>query len=192
MRQRKWLEFLKNYNVDLNLHPREVNIVINALSRNSLFVDLRDSSLVCEVTLKSMKLDMLKVTSDLMEVGKINRVITHEKKIGVKIRTDEVMRFYDKIHVLDVTNLRKLILQIGLSSGLSVRPGAARMYKNLREMFRWFDLKEEIIKPMYGEPKFTPKILGELTRALETKVKPDYKLPYAIFGDENSNKRGEL
>ncbi|RDX89088.1 hypothetical protein CR513_29232, partial [Mucuna pruriens] len=29
--------------------------------------DLRDSNLVCEVTLKSMKLGMLKVTNDLME-----------------------------------------------------------------------------------------------------------------------------
>ncbi|RDY02829.1 hypothetical protein CR513_13666, partial [Mucuna pruriens] len=95
------------------------------------YKDLRDSSLVCEITLKSMKLGMLKVTSDLMEIGKIDRVITHEKRIGVKIRTN-------KIHVVEVIEPRKLILQRGLGSG------AGRMYQNLRELFGWLGLEEEV------------------------------------------------
>ncbi|RDX80333.1 hypothetical protein CR513_39135, partial [Mucuna pruriens] len=118
MRQRKWLEFLKS-------PPKKSQCsVVNALSRKSSCVpfngyrDLRDSSL------------------DV-------RVITHENRIGAKIRTNEVMIFYNKIHVLDGTKLRKLILQSGLSSGLYVPLRAARTYQNLREMFGWFGLKEE-------------------------------------------------
>ncbi|RDX86353.1 hypothetical protein CR513_32326, partial [Mucuna pruriens] len=130
---------------NLSHHLSKANVVANALIKKSL--DLRDSILVCEVTLKSIKLGMLKVTSDLMEESrecyKLGLVITHEKRIGVKIRTDDVMRFYDNIHVLDVTKLRKLILQRGLSSGLSARLGAMRTYQNLREMFERPGLKEE-------------------------------------------------
>ncbi|RDY06535.1 hypothetical protein CR513_09469, partial [Mucuna pruriens] len=119
MRQHKWLEFLKDYTFNLSHHPGKANIVVNALSRKSFYGHLRDSSLVYEVTLKSMKLDMLK----------IGRVITHEKQIGVKIRIDEVMRFSDKIHVMDVTKL-----WIRLSSGLSAQLGAVMMYQNHRKI----------------------------------------------------------
>ncbi|RDX98336.1 hypothetical protein CR513_18757, partial [Mucuna pruriens] len=80
--------------------------------------DIRDSSLVCEVALKSIKLGVLKVTNDLMEGN--------------------------KIHVLDVIELWMLIPQRRLSSGLSVQLGAARTYQNLREMFRLSGLKKEL------------------------------------------------
>ncbi|RDX92525.1 hypothetical protein CR513_25327, partial [Mucuna pruriens] len=112
------LELAIDYNFDLSNHLGKANVVVNALSRKPCGIkveqwkhngyrDLRDLSLVCKVTLNSMKLNMLK----------IGRVITHEKRTSVKIRTDEVMRFYDKIHVLDVIELRKLILQ-GLNTCL--------------------------------------------------------------------------
>ncbi|RDY05930.1 PHD finger protein ALFIN-LIKE 2, partial [Mucuna pruriens] len=38
MRQRKWLEFLKDYNFNLSHHPSKVNVEINALSRKSSYV----------------------------------------------------------------------------------------------------------------------------------------------------------
>ncbi|RDX87663.1 hypothetical protein CR513_30839, partial [Mucuna pruriens] len=103
--------------------------------------------------------------------------------IDVKIRTDE-------IHVLDVTKLRKLILQKGRSSDSSAQLRAIGTYQNLKKMFRWLSLKEKVTKPMYcgyfqeikiREPKALEtrvylEILGELPRALETMVKIDYKL----------------
>ncbi|RDX73323.1 hypothetical protein CR513_47097, partial [Mucuna pruriens] len=129
MRQHKWLEFLKDYNFDLSHRLGKANVVVDALSRKPSY---------------SKKLGTLKITGDLMEESresqKLSLVITHEKWIDVKIRTNEVMRFHDKIQVLDVAELRKLTLQKGLSSGLSVQLGAMRMYRNLREMFGWFGL----------------------------------------------------
>ncbi|RDX67591.1 hypothetical protein CR513_53515, partial [Mucuna pruriens] len=61
----KLLEFLKDYDFDLSHYPCKLNVVVNALSKKPLYWksgyrDLRDSSLLCEVTLKSMKLGMLK------------------------------------------------------------------------------------------------------------------------------------
>ena len=36
MRQRKWLEFLKDYDFELSYHPGKANVVADALSRISL------------------------------------------------------------------------------------------------------------------------------------------------------------
>ncbi|MCI59574.1 hypothetical protein A2U01_0116194, partial [Trifolium medium] len=36
MRQRRWLEFLKDYDFELSYHPVKANVVADALSRKSL------------------------------------------------------------------------------------------------------------------------------------------------------------
>ena len=70
MRQRRWLEFLKDYDFSLNYHPGKANVVADALSRKSLHMSIlmvkewelleqfRDLSLVCEETYFGMKLGM--------------------------------------------------------------------------------------------------------------------------------------
>ena len=79
MRQRRWLEFLKDYDFGLNYHPGKANVVADALSRKSLHMSMlmvrelelveqfRDLSLVCETTSDSVKLGMLKLTSGILE-----------------------------------------------------------------------------------------------------------------------------
>ncbi|MCI40267.1 hypothetical protein A2U01_0061500, partial [Trifolium medium] len=79
MRQRRWLEFLKDYDFKLSYHPRKANMVADALSRKSLHMsslmvkelnlieEFRDLSLVCKVTPRSVKLGMLKLTNPFLE-----------------------------------------------------------------------------------------------------------------------------
>ena len=62
MRQRRWLELLKDYDCGLNYHPGKANVVANALSRKTLHISarmvkelklleqFRDLSLVCELS----------------------------------------------------------------------------------------------------------------------------------------------
>ena len=38
MRQRKWMEFLKDYDFELNYHPYKANVVADALSIKSLHI----------------------------------------------------------------------------------------------------------------------------------------------------------
>ncbi|KAA3480277.1 DNA/RNA polymerases superfamily protein [Gossypium australe] len=38
LRQRRWLEFIKDYELFINYHPGKVNVVVDALNRKSLFV----------------------------------------------------------------------------------------------------------------------------------------------------------
>lgn len=40
MRQRRWLEFLKDFDFSLSYHPGKASVVVDALSRNSLHVSM--------------------------------------------------------------------------------------------------------------------------------------------------------
>src|SRR4051812_31340387 len=79
MRQRRWLEFLKDYDFGLNYHPGKENVVADALSRKSLHMymlmvrefelleQFRDLSLLCEETSSGVKLGMLNLTSGILD-----------------------------------------------------------------------------------------------------------------------------
>ena len=45
MRQRKWLELIKDYNLEVHYHPRKANVVADALSRKSHQVEEESLSL---------------------------------------------------------------------------------------------------------------------------------------------------
>ena len=78
MRQRRWLEFLKDYDFELSYHPDKANVVADALSRKSLCISalmvkemdlleqFRDFSLACEVTPNNVRLGTLRITSELL------------------------------------------------------------------------------------------------------------------------------
>jgi len=78
MRQRRWLELLKDYDFGLNYHPGKANVVVDALSRKTLHMyammvkefelleQFRDLSLVCEMSSQSVKLGMLRIDSEFL------------------------------------------------------------------------------------------------------------------------------
>ena len=91
MRQRRWLELLKDYDFELSYHPGKANVVVDALSRKTLHMSalmarelelieqFRDMSLVCEVTPQSVRLGMLKIGNDFMAS------IREAQKLDVKL-----------------------------------------------------------------------------------------------------------
>src|SRR4051812_29292319 len=120
MWQRRWLELLKDYDFGLNYHPAKANIVVDALSRSSLHVSMlmvkdldlieqfRDFSLVSEGTPNSVKLGMLKLTSNILdEIRAVHK--THDELVdkltlinqgkGDEFRVDEndILRFGDRV-----------------------------------------------------------------------------------------------
>jgi len=79
MRQRRWLESLKDFDFQLSYHPEKANVVVDALSRKTLHMSalmvkelelieqFRDLSLVSELTPEGVRLGMLKLTSNILE-----------------------------------------------------------------------------------------------------------------------------
>uniref|UniRef100_A0A151UIE5 Retrovirus-related Pol polyprotein from transposon 17.6 n=1 Tax=Cajanus cajan TaxID=3821 RepID=A0A151UIE5_CAJCA len=148
MRQRRWLEFLKDYDFDLSYHPGKANVVADALSRKSLHLSslmiremdllaqFRDLSLTCEVTPSSVRLGMTRVTSELLrEIGEAQLVdsflVARRNAIG-------------QVCVPSDPTLRRLILEEGHRSKLSFHQGATKMYQDLRKIFWWPRMKKDI------------------------------------------------
>ncbi|XP_019442246.1 PREDICTED: uncharacterized protein LOC109346962 [Lupinus angustifolius] len=86
MRQRQWIEFLKDYDFDLQYHPGKTNMVADALSRKSphistmmvkemeLIEDFMNLTLVVQVKPKSLMLGMLRVTMTFWNNLKVFKV----------------------------------------------------------------------------------------------------------------------
>ena len=153
MRQRRWLEFLKDYDFELSYHPGKANVVADALSRKSLHLSalmvkemelleqFRDISLVCEVTTSSVKLGMLKLTNQVLEeiregqrtdLKLVDRLtlINQGKEVDFRIDERGIIRFRDRVCVPDMPELKQSILEEGHRSGLSIHPGATKMYQH--------------------------------------------------------------
>jgi len=173
MRQRRWLEFLKDYDFQLSCHPRKANVVADALSRKSLHMSalmvkelelieqFQDLSLVCELTPESVKLGMLKLKSNILEeikVGQkedlelVDRVVLVKQGKCVDFRLDQngVLMFHDQVCVPDVPELKKRILDEGHRSSLSIHPGATKMYQDLKRLFWWSGMKKDITEFVYA------------------------------------------
>jgi len=79
MRQRRWMEFLKDYDFELQYHPGKANVVADALSRKSIYTSMmmmkelsliesfRDLNLVVEQKPNNLCLGMLKISSEFLE-----------------------------------------------------------------------------------------------------------------------------
>ncbi|GAU43227.1 hypothetical protein TSUD_241170 [Trifolium subterraneum] len=123
MRQRRWLEFMKDYDFELSYHPGKANVVADALSRKSLHMsslmakelelieEFRDLSLIRECQKEDEKL-MKRVT-----------LVIEGQENDFKIDENEVMRFRGRVCVPDVPELKKMIFDEGHKSGLSIHPG---------------------------------------------------------------------
>jgi len=128
MRQRRWLEYLKDFDFQLSYHPGKANVVVDALSRKTLHMfalmvkeldlieQFRDLSLVSELTPDGVRLGMLKQTSNILEEIKngqkedlelVDRVVLVNQGKGGDFRLDEngVLMFRDRVCVQDVLEL---------------------------------------------------------------------------------------
>lgn len=126
-----------------------------------LIEEFRDLSLVCEVMLQSVKLGMLKLTNSVLEEIKevqrmnlrlVDRLAIINQDQGGEFIIDEngVIRFRDRVCVIDVSGHKKSILEEGHRSGLSIHPSATKMYQDLKRIFWWPGMKREVVEFMYA------------------------------------------
>src|SRR3954463_3465293 len=100
-------------------------------------------SLVYEETPNIMKLGMLKLTRGILEEiiegqkhdpSLVDLLLIINQGNGDEFRIDEngMMRLENKVCVSDMSELKKSVLEEGHQSGLSIHPGATKMYHDLK------------------------------------------------------------
>ena len=132
LRQRRWLELIKDYDMKLHYHPGKANVVADALSRKSHVNTLMTGDLPRELAenLRELCLEIvprgyvaaLEIQSTLMdkireaqktdkEIVEINERMSKGKAKGFREDEHDTLWFEDRVYVPNDPEIRKLILQ---------------------------------------------------------------------------------
>jgi hypothetical protein len=169
MRQRRWLELIKDYDLEVHYHPSKANVVADALSRkaqcNCMNMDARITTLcdeLCKLNLEvvsSGALSYISVEPTLHEqivmaqigdkgVQVIKEMIEQKVDKYKCFRQDSkgILWFGDRLVVPKNPELRKKILDEAHLSRFSMHPSSNKMYHDLRPLYWWTRMKREIAK----------------------------------------------
>jgi hypothetical protein len=169
MRQRCWLELIKDYDLEVHYHPGKANIIADALSRKA-----HCSCLSIKAFNEMLCWEMRKLNLEIVPQGHLNRlsieatlwdniVLAQQRNKGVKIikqklaqgegkykcfRIDHegVLWFNERVVVPKDLKLRKQILDEAHLSKFSMHPGSTKMYQDLKQNFWWTRMRREITK----------------------------------------------
>ncbi|WVZ75863.1 hypothetical protein U9M48_023887 [Paspalum notatum var. saurae] len=108
MRQRRWLELIKDYDLEIHYHPRKANVEIR----------------------KHQKTDeKIQEIREQIKVGKAPHFSEDEQG---------TVWYKNRICVPDVDSIKKLILSEAHDTAYSIHPGSTKMYHDLKERFSWY------------------------------------------------------
>ena len=136
MRQRIWLEIIKDYNLEVHYHPGKENVVVDALSQKYHSKPLLEDGfdLLHRVVLHNLTISS-SLEAKVMELQKTDVGIFHinrkmEEKETKQFRLDErgVLWFKDRLVVPKDRELRNQLLDEAHSSKLSIHPDSSKMY----------------------------------------------------------------
>ena len=155
LRQRRWVELLKDYDCVIDYHPGKANVVVDALSRKSIAalkaMNARleisdDGNLVAELRVRSTLMQRVKdsqMNDDEVKI-KFDQISQGKKTHGFDQSPDGYLYFKRRLYVPDDKELKNDILQEAHNSLYSMYPGGNKMYRDLRESYWWHGMKRDI------------------------------------------------
>jgi hypothetical protein len=160
MWQRRWLELIKDYDLEVHYHPGKVNVVVDAMSHKVHCNYLSVVYITGEESSVQVPLDKAQynVTLTLMLRGEIiagqssDKGVVHIKRRltggDPKVdyfRVDEegALWFKDRLVVPKNYELCKKIFDEADSSKYSIHPSSTKMYHDLKEQLWWTRMKHE-------------------------------------------------
>ena len=170
LRQRRWLELLKDYDVNIQYHPGKANVVADALSRKScaltavwitqqvpLAQEIQALQLEVITPGEAQKLSALQVQSVLIdrlkEAQKQDKLVLRvldKLKAGessdFSCTSDGTLLFKGRLVVPRDEGLRREILEEAHQSRFTMHPGSTKMYRDLRKIFWWKRMRVECAK----------------------------------------------
>jgi hypothetical protein len=169
MRQRRWLELIKDYDLEVHYHPGKANVVADALSHkdhcNHLELEPVSEPLCEEMRRLNLEVVPQGILYALMaESDLYDRIVTAQRNdediqtIKQKLAEGDpkytcfqkdhqgVVWFGKRLVVPVDPEIKKIILDEAHMSKFSIHPGSTKMYQDLKRNFWWFNMKVDVAK----------------------------------------------
>jgi hypothetical protein len=156
LRQRRWLELIKDYDLEIHYHPGKANLVTDALSRKEqvhlavvaqlpyeIIEDFRRLNLGIVTHTKGAIIDV-ETTLELeirkgqicdAKIQEIKDLITEGRVPEFTEDEQGAIWFKDKICVPEIESLRETILKKAHDLDYSIHPGSTKMYQDLKQIY---------------------------------------------------------
>ncbi|GJT02010.1 putative reverse transcriptase domain-containing protein [Tanacetum coccineum] len=149
MRQRRWLELLRDYDCDIRYHPGKENIVADALSHKERIKPLRVRALVMTIGLDLPK----QILEAQIEAQKPENLVNEDvggiirrdiPKERLKPRADGTLCLHGRSWLPCYGDLRSVIMHESHKSKYSIHPGSEKMYQDVKKLYWWPNMKAGI------------------------------------------------
>ena len=168
LRQKRWMELLKDYDCTINYHPGKANVVADALSRKftgslaymqtiqlPLMVELRElgvelgmhvsRALFASFLLRPILVDqILEAQLEDPYLVSMRRKVEEWEQSDFAIRNDGALVIGSRLCVPAAEELKGQILGEAHSSAYAMHPCSTKMYRTLKEYYWWSGMKREV------------------------------------------------
>ena len=127
MRQRRWLELIKDYNFEVHYHLGNANVVANALSRKSHQVEeeslsLNHSEVLAYIAIVSDLLEQIIIEQrqDASKILHIKKLIAEGRGPHFSVGDQGMVKFKNRLVVPSSDELRRKFLDEAHNSKLSI------------------------------------------------------------------------
>ncbi|WVZ70902.1 LOW QUALITY PROTEIN: hypothetical protein U9M48_019531 [Paspalum notatum var. saurae] len=162
MRQRRRLELIKDYDMEIHYHPNKANVVADALSWKiyaNMALGFQMPHELCE-EFESLSLGFLhhsttaafeaeptleqeirKHQKDDEKLQEIHELLKIDKAPHFREDEQGTLWYNNWICVPNVDSIKKLILSEAHDTAYSIHPGSTKMYYDLKKRFWWYGMK---------------------------------------------------
>ena len=143
-RQRKWLEFLSEYDFDMKHIKVKENKVVDALRRRMYEMHATTISMY-QSDLKDIILGAEKSNLPYMEIKtKLQQGILQHKSEEYKLEKDEILMYRGRIYVPNSQELKNMILKEMHNVPYAGHPGYQKTIATIKSQYYWLGMKKDV------------------------------------------------